>query len=447
MSNTVLTVHQKKVDTLVTRVLSSLFTAFCLLYILQGSSSLAPLAFAGSIVLTVLAGFLSGTYGIIIKRLIYMCITVALLTFLFITENSLPALMAVFGFTILASMYFQNRIVITYGALVLTFNGIGYIVFPHVYTVYDTSFWLRTIVLFLVALTLAIFLAKRATELITYAENQALEAENRNVSMMQLTKQLMEIAKQLSVQSQQLSDSTHYTSDSIEQVASTAGEFATTIADLGANAQVMNDTADQVAKIADSGNQAVKQVSEQAAGLQQKMLETSKIMGELGQRSLEIGQITTTINKVSEQTNLLALNAAIEAARAGEHGRGFAVVAEEVRKLAEQTSVASSNISSMITGVQAGTDQAVLDMKESSQQVEFTYQSALSAGCDLDVITETLTTMIQQISLVASSTAQIASGSQEIAAATQEQSASIHQVAQTAKTLSQLAQDLIALKN
>jgi len=85
---------------------------------------------------------------------------------------------------------------------------------------------------------------------------------------------------------------------------------------------------------------------------------------ELGKAVQEIGAVTEAITEISEQTNLLALNATIEAARAGEYGKGFAVVASEIKALAMQTSDATQNIRTRITGIQASSDDAVTAVDE-----------------------------------------------------------------------------------
>lgn len=105
---------------------------------------------------------------------------------------------------------------------------------------------------------------------------------------------------------------------------------------------------------------------------------TEKIKA-LGEKSKEIGGILENINKVSTQTNLLALNAAIEAARAGEAGKGFAVVADEVRKLAEESQIATKQISELLNGIQTEIDNSINTMEENSRQVDDSVNSVNAA--------------------------------------------------------------------
>ncbi|BDI33207.1 methyl-accepting chemotaxis protein [Capsulimonas corticalis] len=107
---------------------------------------------------------------------------------------------------------------------------------------------------------------------------------------------------------------------------------------------------------------AVERTLNEMDRIQRQVQTTSDGIQRLGGKSMEIGSIVETIEKIAEQTNLLALNAAIEAARAGEQGRGFAVVADEVRKLAERSAIATQEIAALIGDVRQEVDAAVVHM-------------------------------------------------------------------------------------
>ncbi|MGM9928395.1 MAG: methyl-accepting chemotaxis protein [Bacillus sp. (in: firmicutes)] len=116
--------------------------------------------------------------------------------------------------------------------------------------------------------------------------------------------------------------------------------------------------------------QQVEGINDKMAHIVKKVHETLTVTESFNQLSDNIGRILETINSIASQTNLLALNATIEAARAGEYGRGFSVVADEIRKLADQTTLATNEINQTLEKIKESSILVQHSIQESSDEVE-----------------------------------------------------------------------------
>ncbi len=190
----------------------------------------------------------------------------------------------------------------------------------------------------------------------------------------------------------------------INNITSAVDEIAVSMQQVANNAEAAARASQKATEAAQKGESSVEETIRGMHRIRNTVQVTSKKIKSLGDRSIEITEIITTIDDIARQTTILALNAAIEAARAGEHGRGFGVVAEEVRKLAERSSTATQDIADLIKGIQVETNEAVRTMEEGTREVEEGARLADIAGSSLKEIDKSVgqvANLIQEISLAA----------------------------------------------
>ncbi|MCE5181325.1 MAG: methyl-accepting chemotaxis protein [Betaproteobacteria bacterium] len=228
------------------------------------------------------------------------------------------------------------------------------------------------------------------------------------------------------------------TAEQISSLANSQMEQATSVAaaieglntmvrEVAEKVQSISVAADGASTMADKGHSVVNAAVEGIQAISVTVSESAAMMGSLSSHSDQIGQIVKVIKDIADQTNLLALNAAIEAARAGEQGRGFAVVADEVRKLAERTTSATSEISIMIGAIQSEISSAVSTMERGGEQVEQGVAMAHLADEAIDQITVGVKHVVEMI--------------QQVAHATREESETTSTVAAQIERIAQMARE------
>ena len=261
-------------------------------------------------------------------------------------------------------------------------------------------------------------------------------------------------SNEISSSAEQMAAGAQEQSSQTAEVASAIEEMTKTILETSKNSAATSEAAKNSGTIANEGGKVVTETIQGMVRIAEVVNKSAETVKTLGKSSDQIGEIIQVIDDIADQTNLLALNAAIEAARAGEQGRGFAVVADEVRKLAERTTKATKEIASMIKQIQKDTEEAVVSMKEGTDEVERGRQMADLAGHSLEEIIKSaeevvdLSTQVAAASEEQSSAAeQISKNVEAISNVTHESAAGVQQIARASEDLNRLTinlQDLIS---
>lgn len=199
------------------------------------------------------------------------------------------------------------------------------------------------------------------------------------------------------------------------QIATAAEEMSQTVTEIARNSATASDSAKDAINVANKGKEVVVQSVDKISSAGSATQELASMIERLNSRVTEIGEIVSVISDIADQTNLLALNAAIEAARAGEQGRGFAVVADEVRKLAERTMKATTEISEKIKAVQDDSGQTAHSMERSLNYVTDSVKFMETAKESLEHIVSSVQKTADEISQIAASVEEQSAASEEIA--------------------------------
>ncbi len=263
--------------------------------------------------------------------------------------------------------------------------------------------------------------------------------------------QLAQSARQLAASSEQVQQASVRQSDASAAVAASIEQMTVCVGQISENAAGAQRHASESGGLAKDGAQAVQGVIGEMDKVSSAVASSSEVITSLGEQSHRISNIVNVIKEIADQTNLLALNAAIEAARAGEQGRGFAVVADEVRKLAERTTLSTQEIAAMIQSVQTGTDDAVAGMAHGSTLVGEGVQMVSATGVSMERIQDGVGKVLAAIDDISTALREQSSASQliarnveSIAEMTEETSTVIKDVSISADQLEQLAAQLKA---
>jgi len=280
---------------------------------------------------------------------------------------------------------------------------------------------------------------RHTTQTLQHNARGVSQSSERTSSSVQIIEAAMEAVRSMA---EATSAAIEETNAGIEEVASGAQTASKAAGNASEAATALRENAEEAGK---DTEQTVLRVQEMAQSFD--VVTTS--VDELNVLASHIGEIVGAITQIADQTNLLALNAAIEAARAGDAGRGFAVVAKEVRKLAEQSNEAASQIGKLAEEILSGTGLAVQKAREgkdiaqngvtSVEQVRFRLHEVVAS---INTITELNQDIAEAVQSQSASTEEMAGAIDHVAGLTHQLHEKVVEVDSSLKETGEAAKDM-----
>lgn len=281
-------------------------------------------------------------------------------------------------------------------------------------------------------------------EVISSIINSSRDLLESSKEMMRFSKSSVHAIENIDNSTEQISSATETNAASLEEANAGVEEMASSAQTVTIAMQTVKEKGDFSLQVADEGHKSVGMAASSMEEIKVSVNNVVTVVEELNEASKEIDIIINTITSIAQQTNLLALNAAIEAARAGEAGKGFSVVAEEVRKLAEESSSAASNIGKLIQDIQNKVNGAVETTKEEIQLVDKGMENANGARDALNEIVESIKSLDKYINDASQAAEQQSAASEEMMAVINNISISLEE---SVKNVSEMAASTKEQKN
>lgn len=271
-----------------------------------------------------------------------------------------------------------------------------------------------------------------------------------------MTDDLSELVGQVQTSGIQVNSSINEITATLREQQASAAQIAATTTEIGATSREIAATSKELVRTMDTVAAAAEQTSALAgsgqAGLAEmedsmrRMIEaTSAISAKLAvlaDKANNISQVVTTITKVADQTNLLSLNAAIEAEKAGEYGRGFSVVANEIRRLADQTAVATLDIEQMVREIQSAVSAGVMGMDKFSEEVRRGTHDVQQVGGQLSQVIDNVQAMVPRFEAVNEGVQAQSAGAEQINLALSQLSEAAQQTVEALRQSNQAIDEL-----